>query len=59
VLRVSHSSLTKQALLAHIVFVAQFVEKQQKSNVKASHTLYRALGPELILVYRQSARRWL
>ena len=28
-------------------------------KVKASHTRYRALGPELIPVYRQSARRWL
>ena len=25
----------------------------------SSHTRYRALGPELIPVYRQSARRWL
>jgi len=29
----------------------------QKEKVKASHTRYRALGPELIPVYRQSARR--
>jgi len=28
-------------------------------KVKASHTRYRALGPELIPLYRQSARRWL
>jgi len=28
-----------------------------KSKVKVSHTRYRALGPELIPVYRQSARR--
>jgi len=28
-------------------------------KVKASHTRYRALGPELIPVYRQSARGWL
>ena len=26
-------------------------------KVKFSHTRYRALGPELIAVYRQSARR--
>jgi len=26
---------------------------------KASHTRYRALGPEVIPVYRQSAHRWL
>ena len=29
-----------------------------KVKVKFSHTRYRALGPELIPVYRQSARRW-
>ena len=29
----------------------------KKVKVKASHTRYRALGPELIPVYRQSARR--
>ena len=28
-------------------------------RVKASHTRYRALGPELIPVYSQSARKWL
>jgi len=28
-------------------------------KVKFFHTFYQALGPELILVYRQSARRWL
>ena len=28
-----------------------------KLKVKFSHTHYRALGPELIPVYRQSARR--
>jgi len=28
-----------------------------KKKVKFSHTRYRALGPELIPVYRQSARR--
>jgi len=29
----------------------------KKVKVKFSHTRYRALGPELIPVYRQSARR--
>jgi len=28
-------------------------------RVKASHTRYRALGLELIPVYRQSAHKWL
>ena len=32
-----------------------FVNRRKK--VKFSHTRYRALGPELIPVYRQSARR--
>jgi len=34
-------------------------DKMQNDNkkVKFSHTRYRALGPELIPVYRQSARR--
>ena len=30
----------------------------KEKKVKFSHTRYRALGPELIPVYRQSARRW-
>jgi len=29
----------------------------QSKKVKFSHTRYRAFGPELIPVYRQSARR--
>jgi len=33
------------------------VSKQKKVKVKASHTRYRALGPELIPMYRQSACR--
>jgi len=32
--------------------------KFYRKKVKASHTRHRALGPELIPVYRQSARRW-
>jgi len=32
-------------------------DKCKKRKVKFSHTRYRALGPELIPVYRQSARR--
>jgi len=31
---------------------------RSKVKVKFFHTLYRALGPELTPVYRQSARRW-
>jgi len=33
------------------------VTDEKKVKVKFSHTRYRALGPELIPVYRQSARR--
>jgi len=33
------------------------VDADVKVKVKASHTHYRALGPELIPVYRQSAHR--
>ena len=29
-----------------------------RKKVKFSHTRYQALGPELIPVYRQSARKW-
>jgi len=32
---------------------------QSIMKVKASHTRYQAFGPELITVYKQSARRWL
>jgi len=31
---------------------------QKQVKVKASHTQYRAMGQELILVYKQSARKW-
>ena len=34
-----------------------YVLSDIKVKVKFSHTRYRALGPELIPVYRQSARR--
>jgi len=39
----------------HYSLTACIVAKCKK--VKFSHTRYRALGPELIPVYRQSARR--
>jgi len=35
----------------------QFTANKAIKGVKFSHTRYRALGPELIPVYRQSARR--
>ena len=34
------------------------VSYRMYKKVKFSHTRYPALGPELIPVYRQSARRW-
>ena len=37
--------------------VRQSVTSRYSKKVKFSHTRYRALGPELIPVYRQSARR--
>ena len=41
------------AALRHVALDTCFI----KVKVKFSHTRYRALGPELIPVYRQSARR--
>jgi len=39
------------------VWCLVFLTHNVKVKVKFSHTRYRALGPELIPVYRQSARR--
>ena len=39
------------------VYTNRKIVDTKKVKVKASHTRYRALGPELIPVYRQSARR--
>jgi len=48
--RVSPDPLeTTQGMLANFIV---------SKKVKASHTRHRALGPELIPVYRQSACRW-
>ena len=38
-----------------IIFRRNVSKKVKRSKVKFSHTRYRALGPELIPVYRQSA----
>jgi len=40
-----------------VVVVFAVVVVAVAAKVKFSHTRYRALGPELIPVYRQSARR--
>ena len=41
-----------------IVDKATLLTRVKNKKVKFSHTRYRALGPKLIPVYRQSARRW-
>jgi len=38
-------------------YYSNLLHQTVKLKVKFSHTRYRALGPELIPVYRQSARR--
>ena len=49
-----------QNLLDICTFVATInLHTSTCKKVKFSHTRYRALGPELIPVYRQSAGRWL
>jgi len=40
-------------------FLESPLDSSHKQSVKAFHTRYQALGPELIPVYRQSACRWL
>jgi len=55
--RYCHEALVTSSLLytPNVPPTEQGSVKNKK--VKASHTRYRALGPELIPVYRQSARR--
>ena len=50
------SIIIQQHAPAARVYIAIF-RVREKVKVKFSHTRYRALGPELIPVYRQSARR--
>ena len=40
-----------------VKFSDDVLRTSTREKVKFSHTCYRALGPELIPVYRQSARR--
>ena len=42
-----------------LYFIRKFSTFIQYKKVKFSHTHYRVLGPELILLYRQSSHRWL
>ena len=44
-------------VFAFVFAYAQVSSPLKKVKVKASHTRHRALGPELIPVYRQSACR--
>ena len=46
-------------LLAVAVRRQRDISNEPVSKAKFSHSRYRALGPELIPVYRESARRWL
>ena len=39
------------------ITIADICRPYLKAKVKFSHTRYRAVGPELIPAYRQSARR--
>jgi len=53
-----HLAITVKASHAERPVVAPlYMKRAVKVKVKFSHTRYRALGPELIPVYRQSARR--
>jgi len=51
----THALLCSLATIIIIIIISLSLDAQLK--VKFSHTRYRALGPELIPVYRQSARR--
>ena len=50
-------SMTSAALLRCTTHNTRLVNLTNSKKVKFSHTRYRALGPQLIPVYRQSARR--
>jgi len=49
--------LSQSGRIKHRQNICLSPEKKSGKKVKASHTRYRALGPELIPVYRQSACR--
>jgi len=51
------SKLVADRFEAKFHYVICFEPAPNQIKVKGSHTRYRALGPELIPVYRQSARR--
>jgi len=53
--QVSATSKSPFIIIVIIIIIIKSIYKGKK--VRLSHTGYRALGPELIPVYRQSARR--
>jgi len=50
-------AIVARGIDAPALITAAFVNTAYVKKVKASHTRYRALGPELMPVYRQSAHR--
>ena len=53
------ATMSQNVWLAYVVRLRSCkLSIEAGKKVKFSHTRYRALGPELIPVYRQSARRW-
>ena len=52
------SSLIQYVMSCNSGYSRSLSENSRIIKVKFSHTRHRALGPELIPVYRQSARRW-
>ena len=54
IIQLDASHTVAQPRICESMYVCMYVKGKK---VKFSHTRYRALGPELIPVYRQSARR--
>jgi len=54
---ISLASFSRQ--IEHVLFRASFSCVSHEPKIKFSHTHYRALGLEMIPVYRQSAHMWL
>ena len=55
--RLDVASVENELVVVLLHFQSNTCQYRTVKNVKASHTCYRALGLELIPVYRQSARR--
>ena len=52
-----HKAVKRVCVCVNFIVCCSEVLTGKEKKVKFSHTRYRALGPELIPVYRQSARR--